>query len=1404
MHCDINVKRDMRDALADVVEANKDMVGTFGSDGESRSLTDEFYRAQINKIHNPDSMLDALRERAEELTKPFHKALRRELGEEVYVDGKKAYLLGSRVLKNDDYPAGMEFQIRVAYPGNLDNVETLSFSMVSDTAMDGVGKSVGTVEGISDIFTKALEKHINKLRSNKASVDIDYEGNTELKETLTKMTQADVILDSRQPRKAESLIGYEKVKDYKHGDVDSMKQIMAKLHVLGRSKASDKLLGYYNGLIDKMHPRFFNEMSLYVRKGAAEPYGSVNLTKQRIDIDVATSKSKKGAQSEAEVYVHELVHTMTAWALRQKQVSVSGIRTQLNHAMAIAKANTTWQDFLPVGEGKATQAQIATAKEMHSYVFASENAMEEFIAYTLTNPAFMEKMQKVTVTIQKEKQNVFQRIVSLFSKLVDSVLGRYDFRKADATVFDAVNDLAFRLAELNVEKQNELDRMNPLGQIMDVVNNADAAIGIKLERLKRKIANKDKRIKIPPKDASVFAEAKFLMELAVKAFTNPIYRGFMGLWASALGMRPDGTIREILSSFTDKDALFRIAEKMNMLSNQVDAMRNGVINATHKALTSAFSRRLTEDEDKAITRVLLDTNLAALRYKRTKANKQPDTDIVKLLTDEDYRYTREGRVKHKIKELLKSREERANWTVAQAVGLGYYMATHKAHVAQNFNAYNIEKGFGLNERFEPVPGLAPLIDELATLVALKHTGKKDKVTVAGLIKTERVGINKLTDSFEAYRRESLDVLFKGNTAHFMAGHTKELFDDTIDISFAPLSQRAELESKGFVYRYTLPAKNGDSYKSPMAVYTTPSWGKAERLRGTVGLGRLHAKGTSMSSLKALENYTVAEETFGRDFARVRLQSNLIHQSMAKGTFDVTAIEYGMAPVVNQSGMVTDFRYMMSKEQKETLLKQDVGATQVLARSVGSIVHNTQREELNGKALSFIKKDMKVAWDGGTVGKDGFTEYSLIGPNVPDPEMRELFRMLPDDYRDFIMSRSDKTMAIRTEYLRMFFGSKHLQLSKMKGVNLLPGFIKSVIDTMEGLWMELVKVSKATILMKMPIVLVENILSNIRYMITTGSIDVVELARDYRDSYREIDEYITTNRKITALQLEIQADNEALRRVKNNKALEQKIYEKTVELQRLNRVLESNPSYTLFKYGMYQTHVEDMDNSALSETNKISKYVNGKLDKAPGVVKTAVEYAYLTQNTGWYKAAQEVLQRTDMVARLVENKREIRKEVRMSDGALRLPAWWLAEKGKDYPATKKMTGKERDEFLRKAQDVRINGLIDHYINYTLPNGSVEEYLNRMGVLMFTKYLKRVQKVVMDTAWTHPIKTSFSVLLGAAFPSTEIFQDQSLLARGFGSNGEFSLSNMVPVYSPLYHLENVLTPAIVRDELYMGLL
>lgn len=1427
MKCSLNTLKNLRTIMSDTSEEAKASLGSVTAEGESFELTYKVFERYAKNIRNVGDTIAEFNRRVESLSKPFHKALRRELGEELQlsVDGKpeKFYLLRTQLEESSSSPIGLRVRLILARPDNLGAPITAYSNIINDSFVDGEGALIGEMAGVSPYVMKAVAA----ARKEEASLPpaarvIDDEGDPELKETLELMQRGDAILGSRGVRTSNSLKGYEKLTDFKHGDIESMRKLLVKLSVLGGDKAKDSVMEYYNALLDKMHPRFFNHLDMYLKRNSKETEGHINLDKDQMVFDVKETTGNAFAMSASEVYMHEVIHSMTAWALRQKAKSVGAARIGLNKAMEVALQHITWQDFLILPEADSSERDIEAAKAKMKYIFESKYGAEEFLAYTLTNPRLMELTKNIKMKDDKsvkEPTTVFRKVLRTFMRLVDNVLGNLKLVDNDATVFDQVNKLAFSLAEVNNRSNHTLDSMNPVGQMMEALEDSEAYLAEKLTGLKDKLSG-DGVIKPPGDDASRYQTAKFLLKAIVKGITDPVHRKFFGLWLSALHISPGGTIREFTSSLFDRDEFFRVVESLKLRMDSLDAGRNSVINEISRSIIEGFKTPPTEAEEIAITRVLLDTNLTQLRYKRNGRRKVSNKEFRELLTDPEAALKRERRLKHLIEKQSAKEEKRKGWekwTIAQAYSLGYFMATGKGNAATSTNSSNIVLGHGTNEKFTRDKKLEGYISELAAISSIKHLDKNQKKLVVRLLAEEGKALDVITDRFEGYKKQSAETLFRSTQSHMIEGHTKELFDDTVDIKIAPLEDRKKLESEGFKFNYQVPKAEGVTQKTPMAVYTTSSWGKAERLRGAIALGKNHTRGMTLSNIKRMEDPVLGDALFQKDFGNVYMKSLEIHNAMKDGTFDVSKVDNSMMPVYTPQGKPVDFRYMMTRENKEKVMRQDLRVSQVLSRSIAAIQYQTKTEKMNSETLKAIQADMATNWEAGEIGKDSATEYALIGPSATDPKMRELYRMLPKEYQKFILSRVDKTMAVRKDLLQILTGGTHLRTTDLVGVNRLPGVVKSVINTVEGVWMELVKISKGAILMKMPFVLVWNIVSNVIFQISQGAVDIPQLGKDYAESTREVNEYVKSSRKLIKLQEEITADKAALARVVDAKKLQNVIGGKITELNRIKAAMKNNPAHKLFEAGMYQSHIEDLHNSALSESNRITKAIGSRLDKLPKPVKATAEIAYLTQNTEWYKLSQEVLQRSDMISRLVEYKTKHRVHQKMVDGSRRLPGWWLEhkkaeikknrgvlEKGPvEYDSRQALTGEDRKEFFVMAEKVLMRDLLDNYVNYSLPNSNLEEYLNRLGVLMFTKYFKRIQSVVLNSGTSNPIKTSLLVVAATAGLQVEMIQDQAIIGKVFGEDGSFSFSNLVHVYSPFYHLENVFMPALIKDEALGGL-
>jgi hypothetical protein len=1400
MQCSIGAVKEIRKTLAEETKKVRDLGGVVTASGESTALTEALLRMAMSNMSDPESVFNAISYRDAQTKSGFYAEIRKQLSEEITLYNDRNQPVDMFMVDGfiDDKNPDL-ITLVVADRINPSKTQRIEFNLSEDTGTALFTGEQYSFPGMANLVHKAQTQYKQSLMSKyTGKVEYDNQGHSELNGVLGRMIEAGTYLGSNGNVDPESLIGFEQIRDYEHGNIDTMREMMNKLHVLGGEKAEAGQLDYYNQLLDSFHPSFFNKMKLFVKRNGVEAQGQVQLEDEIITITVAPEENVVDGMTEAEVYMHEVVHTMVAWALRQSYPGLDRVRRQLTELMAKAKEQIRWQDLLPVDESVANERQIERAKQFQRNMFTGKNAIDEFIAYGLTNPRVIELLSNMTTGEgKKERKTLFEKLVGLFTDTMDMVLGRFAFKDNDVSMYKKLHELTFNLAEVNNKHRSVLEEMNPLGKLMDSFQDMDSYLGRKLVNLKEKVKQRDARIDVPDDNASVYENAKFVLKLTLSAMTNPVYRGMVGLWASRMGMAPDGTVREIVATFFDKDQSTKTAEKISLLSSKKDAIRNSTVAAVSRSLRKAFRVPLKKEEDHALTDVLLDTNASSLLYKRGQLAAYSKQDFKRLLTDAQYRKERIGRAKAAIRSEIGSQDDsRTNWTIAQAVGLGYFMATHQAHSAQVLNSYSISRGFGLNTRYTENKHVENLVSELAALNALEYTNTTNLTTVAGLLENEWKAVKKIADTYESYKQSSETNLFSSVKAHKLEGHTKELFDDTIDVQTAPLSERATLEANGYKLIKEFKGADGVGSSVPLGMFVTNSWGRPERQKGIVNIGTNHTRGTTLRETKRIENPELAEALFTRDFARVAQTSMAIHESMQRGEFDPSTARKGLVPVYNAAGKVTDFRYMMSKEEKIKHFKQNRKATDILAKSVGSIEDQVRGHKINMVALNALKEDMTNNWVEGELGLDNYTEYALIGPESRDPKMREMFYALPDPIKEFVLSRADKTIAVRKKHMLMYFGGHHLQLSGYPLVKHLPAAIKHVINMIEGIWNELIKVSKSSTLIKIPKIIYDNVVSNLLYIIFTGDLNIKQVVTDHVDAARDLDRYIKDRGRLSELEQEVKVDKEALRRVRNGAVLSNKIHEKTIEIERIKSAMYQNPAHVLFEAGMYQTHIIDVAGSVLDDSNRLVEYGNRVLERLPKPLQTAFHYTYLTQNTGYFKVMQEVLQRSDMIARMVDNKRQIRLEDRMIAGDKRLPQWWLDEKGSDYPEKKVLDSGERVEFRKKAFALRMESLANNYINYTIPNGAFEEHLNRLGVLQFTKYLKRIQTVIINSSMTNPVKTALLVAMTATVWDASHIQDSSAFYRlMYGNSAVFGV---VPAYSPMHHIANVFEPALFRDD------
>jgi hypothetical protein len=891
---------------------------------------------------------------------------------------------------------------------------------------------------------------------------------------------------------------------------------------------------------------------------------------------------------------------------------------------------------------------------------------------------------------------------------------------------------------------------------------------------------------IGPAPENPLAKAAWMAKAVTMMATSQEGRKQLFLILRSAGLPLYGTIASILRDFGDGDVLEKSIDWLALQADKIDQTKMSVISTTKDNVRSAFKNKLTALEEEQLTAVVLDTDLQSISGQYTNKEMQ------ELLEDGAKLLTEIGRVKYELKKLD---PDNYNWNTTQATGLGYYMATGKAHIAQNTNVENIAKG-----RLSPAyrrgwvnkkGDLEGLIDKVATLHALASTDANAKKAVAQLMMDEKKGIEAVLDTARYLQKEAKETIFHGQTAFMVKGHSKELFDSSIAMEVAPVEEHEEMLKRGFKKISDLEGHKGAETGKKYAMYVSTTFTTNEWHRAATRLTGMHTKGTSLKDLYYKEGDELSDKRHRLTRLKLDTQRIKIAKSMIAGTFDKDTVEMGLAPLTDQFGEVMDYRYLMDKQAKKELMNQDTGVLNVLGATRGVLLDKQLTGAHNVKILGVVKEDAKENYiPGQTVGKNGIP-YILIKDGTDNKYVQDLWNVLPKEFKKEAYASKSKGIPIREDMVVNLFGYRHLSLADSAVLKrITPAFIQSIIRVAEALWIEFIKISKVDILIKMPFVLVGNILSNVVYAINTGS-SPAEVLKMYLTSFRNTRSYLRDHRELVKLQ-----------ELNNMKQAKPKDLERIIVLQ---RELKMNPTHELYEMGLYQAIVEDTDKEELSGTNRLKKAYNAKMAGVPKVIKDGLNWIYLTEETQYYKLMTGILQMSDLIARDVENQKFKKMQELQVNGQKQLPRWYInnLEDSKDEMAvsvrllqdftnrSRKMSAEEKKYFTTLADDYRKNTVLNAFINYNKPSGSLEEYLNRTGFMMFTKYAKRIQKVIVHAGKGYPLRSLLIALADGYLVDIEAIQEQSVFTR--------SWHNMTPEW-PWERVMDVFTPPILQATTY----
>ena len=1117
-----------------------------------------------------------------------------------------------------------------------------------------------------------------------------------------------------------------------HKDIGKMKELLHTLNDLDPIKTTTEHLNHLSGLFDMIDPKFLKYVNYFLNTEGNKNGGVVEGAELKLTIK-NSNRTASNEQSMAEVYAHEVLHTMSGFATKSKDAEAVRIKRELFHVMDIARKSMKAKHLLPETSINATE-ELKIAQEMLDYVYKNKEGkgLDEFIAHGLTNPLWIKRLSEIKINSDSSvgPETLLDRLVRYVRQLFNRVMGKEVYNLKGKDAHTALLELTLKLAEYNNRNINRAREQesatSKLGRLLETSN------GVVLKAFEKVgdviLGDRNTLPKKPSDSAGVLEKAAYYSKMIPKIMTDPRLRGvFQTALSNIPGMSPEGFVQNVIRDFKDPTQLERMIEKLGSQSDTIDRIRNTMITVVQDSIMEGFSRPLTDREQTAITSIILELDMDSIQ------SKYKPSEIAKLLTDNDYLDKAISKAKHKLK---LADTHNYNWNINQANGLGYYLATHKAGIAQNLNALNIARGLLTETYRTPTKNVVDAIDEVSTLIGIKYSDNMAKSIVADLFKKEPKGLKNVMEYHKGFKKESNDKLFKSSKTNVIKGYVHDILDDTIDIKIVPLSQDMEMRHKGYEFVSEVAKHSKDKNTTPMGLYRSKMHVTQQYYRSATRLTNLARKGTSLTDMNYVTGDDLARKQAKRDIAVMNQVRRTVVRDMEKGELDIEkyAEDIGLVPLLNPSGKVVDYRYMMSKENKVELLDQNKKVAKVLGSMIGSVYDKAETEVQNQKVLDLIIDDMDKNYIPGLrLGKNNH-EYIKITADSHLEKVREIYQVLPDKIKQHIKGTEHKYIAVRRDMLHNYFGFRHASImdigyGNLTLNNITPEIMKKMVTYAEMIWKNIIKLVKVDILVKIPAVMISNIISNFMWSVSYGHAPWKVLDMTLKN-VKNIREYINLHEELVELEL-AQASGNVLKKDLGKIAI-------------IKEKMKGNPIYDLDQAGMIQAIVEDVSRSDYESSNKITSKIDEYLDHTPSFIKTGVQWLYLTEKTPYYKFMNLVVQYSDLVARATQND-------------------LLKEKGVSHAE-------------------RMNIIMDDFVNYNKPASSFEEYLNQMGLIMFTKYMKRIQRALKNFVNKKPLNAFLTVAAQEAFYDYDDVTDQFALTRSYKNLDQDMIDQMLGILTP----------------------
>lgn len=724
---------------------------------------------------------------------------------------------------------------------------------------------------------------------------------------------------------------------------------------------------------------------------------------------------------------------------------------------------------------------------------------------------------------------------------------------------------------------------------------------------------------------------------------------------------------------------------------QVQADRQQFREHLPTTIASKFSRKLTNDEWKAMHTGMGKTDLAVLRDTMSLA------EIRDLLSDQKI-------VDREVNKLEADLQKQAgrNWPLISRKSKQLAQFMINGTVGNNLlrNATAISRMLGERQSARSTVDVAQL-DKLITLYALEAMNKSDREMLSSLAQTEVEGMDFATSYLVGQRKDEMAKAKSDMraTLNQYKGHIPSETKQGVSLIVAEDSQFADLIEKSYVRLGTYQGSSANRgparsyYFAPVQAQAPFSQGILQNVRNTAG-------GVDLGT-----GFTMGSMVAGRITDKPSVDR--ITKALARG-------ERGnepLLPVYDDKGNVVAYEQSIDPN----MLKHIEGENH-LARAIG-VWRGRQVEEAKAQRFndmlienlySMYENDIKMS-------ASNKSQYvNLLGSKL-DPVTADALKLMNSETRQKAESLfGEGELWVRRDMLNDALGYRAASVGDAWSGNsrwspeTLDTFKKAMLGVFgnraykytmggENLVQNLVKEAKTLIVVKSVVVPAVNFLANLYQMVARG-VPVKNIAKSIPQKTAEINQYLKSRLR--------QVDAEAELRAATNPNQIRKL---KAEIQSITDSHKRMSIWPLLEAGEFSSIADagiGRDDILITE-GKLHEYMDKLADKLPKSVRNAGRYALITKDTALFQGIQKTVEYSDFIAKAII-----------------------------YDDLTQRKGKTREEALGR--------VTEEFINYDRLPGRFRGYMESVGLMWFYNFKIRSAKVAVSMIRNNPVHAAMAML------------------------------------------------------------